>query len=164
MSCLAGCTKIERNNVDLSHVKTSQVDDSILKIEVMNIYNDSTLFHEIREQASKELKKVNDSSDSDVVKRKKAGIVISDYISDIYNMSLTRIASDIDTIYTNSEEYMAYIGMLQTFVDEYNQSKDELQEELMKGIEGAQKTSAYKAFYTVESYYVDMVNGLAENQ
>lgn len=162
---LTGCNKIERNNVDFSGMDTSDysVPDSIKKIEVMNIYNDAYLYFELNQQAVKDIEKLSNSKDSDKVKSKKALLIYNDFIVDIYKLATSRISSDIDTIYTNTEEYMAYIAMLQTFADAYVEEKDELQKYISEGDKKAFSMSSYKAFDNVESYYIEILNNEKED-
>lgn len=167
MISLTGCSKMERNNIDLSDVQTSEeyiVPDSIKKMEVMNIYNDTQLYLALRENASKELEKLKTSSDSDEIKLNKAYIIINDIIFEMYKISNTRISTDIETIYTNSEEYMTYVAMLQVFVDNYSEEKEEIQSLLLSGSKETLDMKSYKAFLTVEEYYISILKSWEETE
>lgn len=157
---LTGCSKLEKNNVDFSDVNTSdyKVPDSIKKIEVMNIYNDAYVYFELNQKATEDLEAINKSKDSNEVKTKKALLIYNDFIVDMYKLATSRISSDIDTIYTNTDEYMAYIAMLQTFVDAYVDEKDDLQKYISEGNEKILDMFSYKAFINIESYYIEILN------
>jgi len=162
---LTGCSKLEKNNVDFSDVNTSdyKVPDSIKKIEVMNIYNDAYVYFELNQKATEDLEAINKSKDSNEVKTKKALLIYNDFIVDMYKLATSRISSDIDTIYTNTDEYMAYIAMLQTFVDAYVDEKDDLQKYISEGNEKILDMFSYKAFINIESYYIEILNAEKED-
>lgn len=156
--CLAtGCSKIEKNNVDMSHIKTEngEVPEAIEKIEVMNIYNDASIYSKIREKALQEVKNI--ASESEDVKVKKAYIILNNYIFDLYKLATTRVATDIDTIYTNSNEYMAYIALLQTFADCYSKEQKDLQKAIIAGDKKAVKMKSFIMQREVDDYYLNII-------
>ena len=112
VTSLTGCSNINKKNIDLSTAKTEMIDESIQKIEIMNILNDSNLFADLIVNFNENYKKENTKEENIVI--------IYDYMSDIYKLATNRIASDIDTIYINSEKYQSYIAMLQVYADTFS--------------------------------------------
>lgn len=156
---ISGCSKIQRNNIDLSGANidsTYVVSNEVKKLEVMNIYNDTELYMSLYMKVQNELKVLGKSSKND--KEKKAAILLNDFTSDVYKLANSRVIADIGTIYTNSEEYMSYIAMLQTFVDSYSKEHKKYQEMALNADREFVNTSSYKMLITIDTYYLNIIN------
>ena len=164
LSGLAGCSNIQRNNVNLTDIKTTVIDQSIQKMEVLNIYNDALLFADLKIKAYEQLSSLETSNESEEVKRTKCGIIVFDYMNDVSKIANSRVVSDIGTIYTNSEEYNNYIAMLQVYVDIYNDEKTELEQKFMTFEDSIQEMKSYQMFSTIEEYYADVLAEMDGNE
>lgn len=155
---LTGCNKISKNNINFNNVDTNfDIPESIKKLEVLNIYNDVELFVDLREKTDLELEKIDNNYPEDK-RLEKANAVLNDYAFGLYKLAVSRVSSDIDTIYTNTDKYMSYIAMLQLYVDTYAEEKELFSKYVLNGDEALYELDSYKMYVTVEDFYLSIID------
>lgn len=152
---LIGCTDIKKNNVDFTGITDYKVSDAVKKIEVMNIYNDATVFSDIYKGIITEANTLKDKSLKENLPISYG--LINQYVLDVYKLAVSRVVADIGTIYTDSEEYMSYIAMLQKFSEKYDNEKDTFQKMISEGKKEVYNTETYRMLEIVEDYYLDIL-------
>lgn len=169
---MVGCSKLDKNNLDFEDIKTTDTyvpNDSLKELEIMNLCNDTEMFIELNNNEVEQIDSLSKESISKDEKNAKMYMILNDYVQNVYQLASSRLSSDIETVYVNSEEYMAYLAMLQTFVDEYTREKDAFQTQMAKGEMSITNLSSYQAFLQVEAYYIDiyessMLDGKIEDE
>lgn len=166
-----GCSKLKQDNLNLEGTdKTSEttesdtgVSDSTIKLEYMNVVNDMDTYISLDNRLAAdydEIEKAEGLSDEEKVSKK--NLATYDYVLNILQLASARLSSDIDTVYTHSDDYMRYLAMLQSFADSYTNEKEAVQDYIVNG-KDANKLKTYKALKILSNYYIEIYNNLQGN-
>lgn len=166
-----GCSKLKQDNLNLEGTdKTSEttesdtgVSDSTIKLEYMNVVNDMDTYISLDNRLAAdydEIEKAEGLSDEEKVSKK--NLATYDYVLNILQLASARLSSDIDTVYTHSDDYMSYLAMLQSFADSYTNEKEAVQDYIVNG-KDANELKTYKALKILSNYYIEIYNNLQGN-
>lgn len=166
-----GCSKLKQDNLNLEGTdKTSEttesdtgVSDSTIKLEYMNVVNDMDTYISLDNRLAAdydEIEKAEGLSDEEKVSKK--NLATYDYVLNILQLASARLSSDIDTVYTHSDDYMRYLAMLQSFADSYTNEKEAVQDYIVNG-KDANELKTYKALKILSNYYIEIYNNLQGN-
>lgn len=166
-----GCSKLKQDNLNLEGTdKTSEttesdtgVSDSTIKLEYMNVVNDMDTYISLDNRLAAdydEIEKTEGLSDEEKVSKK--NLATYDYVLNILQLASARLSSDIDTVYTHSDDYMRYLAMLQSFADSYTNEKEAVQDYIVNG-KDANELKTYKALKILSNYYIEIYNNLQGN-
>ena len=166
-----GCSKLTQDNLNLEgNDKTSEttesdtgVSDSTIKLEYMNVVNDMDTYISLDNRLAAdydEIEKAEGLSDEEKVSKK--NLATYDYVLNILQLASARLSSDIDTVYTHSDDYMRYLAMLQSFADSYTNEKEAVQDYIVNG-KDANELKTYKALKILSNYYIEIYNNLQGN-
>ena len=166
-----GCSKLKQDNLNLEGTdKTSEttesdtgVSDSTIKLEYMNVVNDMDTYISLDNRLAAdydEIEKAEGLSDEEKVSKK--NLATYDYVLNILQLASARLSSDIDTVYTHSDDYMSYLAMLQSFADSYTNEKEVVQDYIVNG-KDANELKTYKALKILSNYYIEIYNNLQGN-
>lgn len=166
-----GCSKLKQDNLNLEGPdKTSEttesdtgVSDSTIKLEYMNVVNDMDTYISLDNRLAAdydEIEKAEGLSDEEKVSKK--NLATYDYVLNILQLASARLSSDIDTVYTHSDDYMRYLAMLQSFADSYTNEKEAVQDYIVNG-KDANELKTYKALKILSNYYIEIYNNLQGN-
>lgn len=166
-----GCSKLKQDNLNLEGTdKTSEttesdtgVSDSTIKLEYMNVVNDMDAYISLDNRLAAdydEIEKAEGLSDEEKVSKK--NLATYDYVLNILQLASARLSSDIDTVYTHSDDYMRYLAMLQSFADSYINEKEAVQDYIVNG-KDANELKTYKALKILSNYYIEIYNNLQGN-
>lgn len=166
-----GCSKLKQDNLNLEGTdKTSEttesdtgVSDSTIKLEYMNVVNDMDTYISLDNRLAAdydEIEKAEGLSEEEKVSKK--NLATYDYVLNILQLASARLSSDIDTVYTHSDDYMRYLAMLQSFADSYTNEKEAVQDYIVNG-KDANELKTYKALKILSNYYIEIYNNLQEN-
>lgn len=166
-----GCSKLKQDNLNLEGTdKTSEttesdtgVSDSTIKLEYMNVVNDMDTYISLDNRLAAdydEIEKAEELSDEEKVSKK--NLATYDYVLNILQLASARLSSDIDTVYTHSDDYMRYLAMLQSFADSYTNEKEAVQDYIVNG-KDANELKTYKALKILSNYYIEIYNNLQGN-
>ena len=166
-----GCSKLKQDNLNLEGTdKTSEttesdtgVSDSTIKLEYMNVVNDMDTYISLDNRLAAdydEIEKAEGLSDEEKVSKK--NLATYDYVLNILQLASARLSSDIDTVYTHSDDYMNYLAMLQSFADSYTNEKEAVQDYIVNG-KDANELKTYKALKILSNYYIEIYNNLQGN-
>ena len=166
-----GCSKLKQDNLNLEGTdKTSEttesdtgVSDSTIKLEYMNVVNDMDTYISLDNRLAAdydEIEKAEGLSDEGKVSKK--NLATYDYVLYILQLASARLSSDIDTVYTHSDDYMSYLAMLQSFADSYTNEKEAVQDYIVNG-KDANELKTYKALKILSNYYIEIYNNLQGN-
>lgn len=166
-----GCSKLKQDNLNLEGTdKTSEttesdtgVSDSTIKLEYMNVVNDMDTYISLDNRLAAdydEIEKAEGLSDEEKVSKK--NLATYDYVLNILQLASARLSSDIDTVYTHSDDYMHYLAMLQSFADSYTNEKEAVQDYIVNG-KDANELKTYKALKILSNYYIEIYNNLQGN-
>lgn len=166
-----GCSKLRQDNLNLEGTdKTSEttesdtgVSDSTIKLEYMNVVNDMDTYISLDNRLAAdydEIEKAEGLSDEEKVSKK--NLATYDYVLNILQLASARLSSDIDTVYTHSDDYMRYLAMLQSFADSYTNEKEAVQDYIVNG-KDANELKTYKALKILSNYYIEIYNNLQGN-
>lgn len=166
-----GCSKLKQDNLNLEGTdKTSEttesdtgVSDSTIKLEYMNVVNDMDTYISLDNRLAAdydEIEKTEGLSDEEKVSKK--NLATYDYVLNILQLASARLSSDIDTVYTHSDDYMRYLAMLQSFADSYTNEKEAVQDYIVNG-KNANELKTYKALKILSNYYIEIYNNLQGN-
>lgn len=166
-----GCSKLKQDNLNLEGTdKTSEttesdtgVSDSTIKLEYMNVVNDMDTYISLDNRLAADLDEIEKAEGlSDEEKVSKKNLATYDYVLNILQLASARLSSDIDTVYTHSDDYMRYLAMLQSFADSYTNEKEAVQDYIVNG-KDANELKTYKALKILSNYYVEIYNNLQGN-
>lgn len=166
-----GCSKLKQDNLNLEGTdKTSEttesdtgVSDSTIKLEYMNVVNDMDTYISLDNRLAAdydEIEKAEGLSDEEKVSKK--NLATYDYVLNVLQLASARLSSDIDTVYTHSDDYMSYLAMLQSFADSYTNEKEAVQDYIVNG-KDANELKTYKALKILSNYYIEIYNNLQGN-
>lgn len=166
-----GCSKLKQDNLNLEGTdKTSEttesdtgVSDSTIKLEYMNVVNDMDTYISLDNRLAAdydEIEKAEGLSEEEKVSKK--NLATYDYVLNILQLASARLSSDIDTVYTHSDDYMRYLAMLQSFADSYTNEKEAVQDYIVNG-KDANELKTYKALKILSNYYIEIYNNLQGN-
>lgn len=166
-----GCSKLKQDNLNLEGTdKTSEttesdtgVSDSTIKLEYMNVVNDMDTYISLDNRLAAdydEIEKAEGLSDEEKVSKK--NLATYDYVLNILQLASARLSSDIDIVYTHSDDYMRYLAMLQSFADSYTNEKEAVQDYIVNG-KDANELKTYKALKILSNYYIEIYNNLQGN-
>lgn len=166
-----GCSKLKQDNLNLEGTdKTSEttesdtgVSDSTIKLEYMNVVNDMDTYISLDNRLAAdydEIEKTEGLSEEEKVSKK--NLATYDYVLNILQLASARLSSDIDTVYTHSDDYMRYLAMLQSFADSYTNEKEAVQDYIVNG-KDANELKTYKALKILSNYYIEIYNNLQGN-
>lgn len=166
-----GCSKLKQDNLNLEGTdKTSKttesdtgVSDSTIKLEYMNVVNDMDTYISLDNRLAAdydEIEKAEGLSEEEKVSKK--NLATYDYVLNILQLASARLSSDIDTVYTHSDDYMRYLAMLQSFADSYTNEKEAVQDYIVNG-KDANELKTYKALKILSNYYIEIYNNLQGN-
>lgn len=166
-----GCSKLKQDNLNLEGSdKTSEttesdtgVSDSTIKLEYMNVVNDMDTYISLDNRLAAdydEIEKAEGLSEEEKVSKK--NLATYDYVLNILQLASARLSSDIDTVYTHSDDYMHYLAMLQSFADSYTNEKEAVQDYIVNG-KDANELKTYKALKILSNYYIEIYNNLQGN-
>lgn len=166
-----GCSKLKQDNLNLEGTdKTSEttesdtgVSDSTIKLEYMNVVNDMDTYISLDNRLAAdydEIEKAEGLPDEEKVSKK--NLATYDYVLNILQLASARLSSDIDTVYTHSDDYMSYLAMLQSFADSYTNEKEAVQDYIVNG-KDANELKTYKALKILSNYYIEIYNNLQGN-
>ena len=166
-----GCSKLKQDNLNLEGPdKTSEttesdtgVSDSTIKLEYMNVVNDMDTYISLDNRLAAdydEIEKAEGLSEEEKVSKK--NLATYDYVLNILQLASARLSSDIDTVYTHSDDYMNYLAMLQSFADSYTNEKEAVQDYIVNG-KDANELKTYKALKILSNYYIEIYNNLQGN-
>lgn len=166
-----GCSKLKQDNLNLEGTdKTSEttesdtgVSDSTIKLEYMNVVNDMDTYISLDNRLAAdydEIEKAEGLSEEEKVSKK--NLATYDYVLNILQLASARLSSDIDTVYTHSDDYMHYLAMLQSFADSYTNEKEAVQDYIVNG-KDANELKTYKALKILSNYYIEIYNNLQGN-
>lgn len=166
-----GCSKLKQDNLNLEGTdKTSEttesdtgVSDSTIKLEYMNVVNDMDTYISLDNRLAAdydEIEKADGLSEEEKVSKK--NLATYDYVLNILQLASARLSSDIDTVYTHSDDYMSYLAMLQSFADSYTNEKEAVQDYIVNG-KDANELKTYKALKILSNYYIEIYNNLQGN-
>lgn len=166
-----GCSKLKQDNLNLEGTdKTSEttesdtgVSDSTIKLEYMNVVNDMDTYISLDNRLAADLDEIEKAEGlSDEEKVSKKNLATYDYVLNILQLASARLSSDIDTVYTHSDDYMSYLAMLQSFADSYTNEKEAVQDYIVNG-KDANELKTYKALKILSNYYIEIYNNLQGN-
>ena len=166
-----GCSKLKQDNLNLEGAdKTSDttesdtgVSDSTIKLEYMNVVNDMDTYISLDNRLAADLDEIEKTEGlSDEEKVSKKNLATYDYVLNILQLASARLSSDIDTVYTHSDDYMRYLAMLQSFADSYTNEKEAVQDYIVNG-KDANELKTYKALKILSNYYIEIYNNLQGN-
>lgn len=166
-----GCSKLKQDNLNLEGTdKTSDttesdtgVSDSTIKLEYMNVVNDMDTYISLDNRLAADLDEIEKAEGlSDEEKVSKKNLATYDYVLNILQLASARLSSDIDTVYTHSDDYMRYLAMLQSFADSYTNEKEAVQDYIVNG-KDANELKTYKALKILSNYYIEIYNNLQGN-
>lgn len=166
-----GCSKLKQDNLNLEGTdKTSDttesdtgVSDSTIKLEYMNVVNDMDTYISLDNRLAADLDEIEKAEGlSDEEKVSKKNLATYDYVLNILQLASARLSSDIDTVYTHSDDYMHYLAMLQSFADSYTNEKEAVQDYIVNG-KDANELKTYKALKILSNYYIEIYNNLQGN-
>lgn len=166
-----GCSKLKQDNLNLEGPdKTSEttesdtgVSDSTIKLEYMNVVNDMDTYISLDNRLAADLDEIEKAEGlSDEEKVSKKNLATYDYVLNILQLASARLSSDIDTVYTHSDDYMRYLAMLQSFADSYTNEKEAVQDYIVNG-KDANELKTYKALKILSNYYIEIYNNLQRN-
>ena len=166
-----GCSKLKQDNLNLEGTdKTSDttesdtgVSDSTIKLEYMNVVNDMDTYISLDNRLAADLDEIEKAEGlSDEEKVSKKNLATYDYVLNILQLASARLSSDIDTVYTHSDDYMSYLAMLQSFADSYTNEKEAVQDYIVNG-KDANELKTYKALKILSNYYIEIYNNLQGN-
>ena len=166
-----GCSKLKQDNLNLEGTdKTSEttesdtgVSDSTIKLEYMNVVNDMDTYISLDNRLAAdydEIEKAEGLSEEEKVSKK--NLATYDYVLNVLQLASARLSSDIDTVYTHSDDYMSYLAMLQSFADSYTNEKEAVQDYIVNG-KDANELKTYKALKILSNYYIEIYNNLQGN-
>ena len=166
-----GCSKLKQDNLNLEGSdKTSEttesdtgVSDSTIKLEYMNVVNDMDTYISLDNRLAAdydEIEKAEGLSEEEKVSKK--NLATYDYVLNILQLASARLSSDIDTVYTHSDDYMHYLAMLQSIADSYTNEKEAVQDYIVNG-KDANELKTYKALKILSNYYIEIYNNLQGN-
>lgn len=166
-----GCSKLKQDNLNLEGSdKTSEttesdtgVSDSTIKLEYMNVVNDMDTYISLDNRLAAdydEIEKAEGLSEEEKVSKK--NLATYDYVLNVLQLASARLSSDIDTVYTHSDDYMRYLAMLQSFADSYTNEKEAVQDYIVNG-KDANELKTYKALKILSNYYIEIYNNLQGN-
>lgn len=166
-----GCSKLKQDNLNLEGTdKTSEttesdtgVSDSTIKLEYMNVVNDMDTYISLDNRLAAdydEIEKAEGLSEEEKVSKK--NLATYDYVLNVLQLASARLSSDIDTVYTHSDDYMRYLAMLQSFADSYTNEKEAVQDYIVNG-KDANELKTYKALKILSNYYIEIYNNLQGN-
>ena len=107
-----------------------------------------------------EIEKAEGLSEEEKVSKK--NLATYDYVLNVLQLASARLSSDIDTVYTHSDDYMRYLAMLQSFADSYTNEKEAVQDYIVNG-KDANELKTYKALKILSNYYIEIYNNLQGN-
>lgn len=166
-----GCSKLKQDNLNLEGTdKTSEttesdtgVSDSTIKLEYMNVVNDMDTYISLDNRLAADLDEIEKAEGlSDEEKVSKKNLATYDYVLNILQLASARLSSDIDTVYTHSDDYMRYLAMLQSFADSYTNEKEAVQDYIVNG-KDANELKTYKALKILSNYYIEIYDNLQRN-
>lgn len=166
-----GCSKLKQDNLNLEGTdKTSEttesdtgVSDSTIKLEYMNVVNDMDTYISLDNRLAADLDEIEKAEGlSDEEKVSKKNLATYDYVLNILQLASARLSSDIDTVYTHSDDYMCYLAMLQSFADSYTNEKEAVQDYIVNG-KDANELKTYKALKILSNYYIEIYDNLQRN-
>lgn len=166
-----GCSKLKQDNLNLEGTdKTSEttesdtgVSDSTIKLEYMNVVNDMDTYISLDNRLAADYDEIGKAEGlSDEEKVSKKNLATYDYVLNILQLASARLSSDIDTVYTHSDDYMRYLAMLQSFADSYTNEKEAVQDYIVNG-KDANELKTYKALKILSNYYIEIYNNLQGN-
>lgn len=166
-----GCSKLKQDNLNLEGTdKTSDttesdtgVSDSTIKLEYMNVVNDMDTYISLDNRLAADLDEIEKAEGlSEEEKVSKKNLATYDYVLNILQLASARLSSDIDTVYTHSDDYMHYLAMLQSFADSYTNEKEAVQDYIVNG-KDANELKTYKALKILSNYYIEIYNNLQGN-
>lgn len=149
---IAGCS----SNMDRDKYEKN-VSDEIKQIEMFNIASDVNIFNEVHYALNLELDKLaKEETDKEVI-IKKSSLAQINYMNKIYELAVTRIQADIQGIYNDSEEYISYIALLQTYADAFSKDKESLLNELDVTNDNFQDYESTTTLSLLEGYYLNIM-------
>lgn len=161
---MSGCSKLSQSNVDYGETKTEsaytyEADDDVKDLETINVYNDLDAFISLNNDEATQLANLDSNSEmSTDEKTQSRNAVITNYVVNLYKLASSRLSADLETVYTHTDDYLSYIALLQTFVDEMTSESSEFDSKMASGDTSIQDMDSFKAMTNVENLYMDLYN------
>lgn len=161
---MTGCSKLSQSNVDYGETKTEsaytyEADDDVKDLETINVYNDLDAFISLNNDEATQLADLDSNSEmSTEEKTQSRNAVITNYVVNLYKLASSRLSADLETVYTHTDDYLSYIALLQTFVDEMTDESSEFDSKMASGDTSIQDMDSFKAMTNVENLYMDLYN------
>lgn len=142
---------------DKYHDDNSDVTEEMKQLESFNIISDMNIFSKAYYALDSELDNLSQTETDKDTLVTKASLAQIDYMNKIYKLAVTRLKIDAKGLYYDSQEYLSYIALLQTYADAFTEDKDALLKETNVLADSFENYKSVSALSILEDYFLELL-------